>query len=214
VSILRKAIAIPAYELVNGQSSSENMIHYFSPFSTTKEIGRVYNAHCAMVPKAEDWICIMDYDAMILCPETFKVIEAAIARYPDTALFGAMCNRIAYMQQRIKDEMDPNPNINDHISQAKWRAARYADGECTDANPRTLAGFFLLFRKSYWEYSRFQPFIQDERGVLFDHNFCLHAKREGLPMRIILGAYLFHAYRIDKPDHRDASHLGKTFIKK
>lgn len=190
------------------------MIFYFSPFSTTKEIGNAYNAHCAMVPNAEDWICIMDYDAMILCPETFKVIEAAIARYPDTAIFGALTNRISYGQQRINEEMDPDPNILNHIRTAKILAKGYADGKCIDAKPATIAGFFMLFRKSYWEYSRFQPFIQDERGVLFDHNFCLHAKKNGLPIRIILGAYLWHTYRIDKPDYRDASHLGKTFIQK
>lgn len=167
-----------------------------------------------MVPNPKDWILIFDYDTMVLTPNTYSVIENAIARYPDTAIFGARTNRIAYSHQRITPEMDADPNILNHIAVAKSLAESYKDGECIDAQPRTIAGFFMLFRKSYWEYSRFQPFIRDERGALFDHNFCVYAKLEGLPIRIILGAYLWHTYRIDKPDYRDASHLGKQFIQK
>lgn len=185
------------------------MIYKFQPFSTAKELGREYNGHCSIVPKLEDWILILDYDTMVLTPATYKVIEAAIARYPDTAIFGARCNRVAYPHQRIMDEIDPDTNILNHIQRAKWFAEHYSDGECELAQPSTIAGFFMLFRKDYWEYSRFQDFIEDERGVLFDHNFCLHAKKNGLPIRIILGAYLWHTYRLDRASIKDKSHLKR-----
>jgi GT2 family glycosyltransferase len=148
---------------------------------------------------------LTDYDAMILAPEAYTVIEKAIARYPDTAIFGAMCNRIMYPYQRLlKSGPDENDSILHHLKIAKHLAAQYADGECKDA--RTVAGFCLIFRKSYWEQSPFQPGIFDENGNLFDYNFCRLAMKSGWPIRIIKGVYMFHVYRIDK-DFKDKSHL-------
>jgi len=66
------------------------MIYRFQPFSTTKDLGIEYNAHCSLVPNPEDWIMITDYDAMILSPLTYKVIDKAIENNPDALIFGAM----------------------------------------------------------------------------------------------------------------------------
>jgi GT2 family glycosyltransferase len=176
----------------------------FQPFSTTKELGKEFNGHCALVPGPDDWILILDYDAMILAPEAYTVIEKAIERYPDTVIFGARCNRISYPFQRLLDQPDQNDSIRHHLQIARRLAEDYSDGECQDA--RTVAGFFLLFRKSYWEKSPFQDGIFDANGNLFDYNFCRMAMKEGWPVRIIQGAYLWHTYRLEK-DYRDQSHL-------
>lgn len=191
------------------------MIYYFKPFATDKKIGRVYNAHCAIVPNSADWICCMDYDAMILTPETFQVIEAAIARYPDTAIFGAFTNRIAYPHQRITPHMEEYDGIRYHTTKAIELAEKYADGECEEA--RSVAGFFMLFRKEYWMKSPFQENIYDDRNNLFDFVFCRYAKKNNLPIRIIKGAYLWHSYRLLKENYKDTTHLRqwtskKTFI--
>lgn len=180
------------------------MLYKFQPFSTTKELGKEYNAHCALVPNADDWIMILDYDAMVLVPDTYKVIEAAIARHPDTVIFGAMCNRISYPYQRISKEPSENDSVISHMSIARELAIKYADGECRDA--RTVAGFCMIFRKSYWEQSPFQSRIFDENGNIFDYNFCRLAMKSGWPIRVIKGAYLWHTYRLGK-DYKDKSHL-------
>lgn len=181
------------------------MIYKFQPFSVTKELGKEYNAHCSLVPNADDWILILDHDAMIMCAETYATIEKAIARYPDTAIFGAYTNRIGYPFQRMSLCMCEEKDIKVHHRIAKSQAINFADGECEPAH--TLAGFFLLFRKSYWERSPFQRDIIDETGTFFDFNFCRLAAQERLPMRIIKGAYLFHWYRFHKASHKDKSHL-------
>lgn len=180
------------------------MLYFFKPFSTKKEIGIAYNSHCHLVPFPEDWILIQDYDAMILCSETFKVIESAIARYPDTAIFGALCNRVGYSHQRINPGMDENFDIAHHTRIAIDLAEKHKDGEALTTN--ALAGFFMLFRKSYWLESPFQDEIYDDKGNLFDWAFTRHALKNKLPMRIIRGAYLFHSYRLLK-NFKDTTHL-------
>jgi hypothetical protein len=180
-------------------------LYKFQPFSTLKNIGNEYNGHCRLVPNAEDLILLLDYDSMILTHEAYKVIENAIERYPDTAIFGAICNRVAYSHQRLLPHMDTNFDMQHHTRIAFDMATKYADGECEDA--KTVAGFFMLFRKSYWEKSPFQPEIYDDRKNLFDYNFCRYAQKNKMPIRVIKGVYLWHSYRILKESYKDTSHL-------
>lgn len=180
------------------------MIYYFKPFSTFKQVGEVYNAHCEIVPRDTDWIAIMDYDFMFLCPETFKVIEHAIFTYPELEIFGCMTNRVGYSYQRDKAVMDENADIRYHIARAQELATKVNSFECEKVP--TLAGFFMLFQKKYWIENHFQDGIFDEKGNLFDERFCRSGKRRGT-CAVIKGAYGFHQYRIMKEDYRDKSHL-------
>ena len=180
------------------------MIYKFQPFSTSKNIGEEYNNHCRLVPNDNDWILILDYDAMILTPKTYHVIEKAIKNKPETVIFGAMTNRVGYSFQRHGEEMNPDPDIRNHIKKAEELAARFPNGECKDV--KSVAGFFLLFQKSYWKNRPFQEKIMDTNGNLFDYNFCRPAQRAGMPIRVIRGAYVWHTYRINK-DHRNKDHL-------
>lgn len=177
------------------------MIYKFKPFSTTKELGKEYNAHCALVPYDDDWIAIMDYDTMFLDPLTWHVIERAIIKHPDTTIFGGVTNRVGYSFQRAglftEERMIP------HYQKAHELAIKYLNGECKDVS--SVAGFFLMFRKSYWNQNPFVERIMDNRGNLFDSLFCQKARKIG-KIRIILGAYLLHFYRLNK-DYRDNSHL-------
>lgn len=149
---------------------------------------------------------------MPLSTLTYHVIERAIERYPDTDIFGAMTNRIAYEHQRLTKDMPDNDSIKHHIRIAEVQAKLYQDGECKDAQvwingkqqkDQSVAGFFMLFRRSYWEKNRFTDTIIDPDGNLFDYNFCKGAKK----IRIILGAYIYHQYRLMSPDHRRKDHL-------
>lgn len=176
------------------------MIWMFRPFSISKRLGDVYNAHCALVPNNNDWILIMDHDACTLVPETMKVVEAAIEKYPDTQIFGAMTNRVGYPHQCYNKKISENYDIKHHYQIAKDLAEQYKDGECFDT--KTVAGFFLLFRKSFWVTYKFQSRIF-EQGICFDHAFCRNARR----VRVIKGAYILHGYRLNGNIH-DLSHLN------
>lgn len=186
------------------------MIYKFQPFATDKQIGREYNGHIQLVPNEDDWCLVLDYDCQILCPDTYQAIENALKRYPDTAIFGAMTNRVAYSHQRIMLSPDPEDRMRVHIETAIERAEMYRDGECFEA--KTVAGFFMLFRKSYWKKSPFQEKIYDKAGNLFDYNFCRHAMKNKLPIRVIRGAYVWHSYRLLKESFKDTSHLREEVV--
>lgn len=183
------------------------IVSYIKPFSTSKKIGEAYNKQVSYC--STEYVCVMDYDAMILTPITFNVIEKAIERYPDTALFGCMTNRIAYSHQRLLPLPDENDSIRHHTKIAIEQAEKYPNGECKDT--KSVAGFFMLFKKSYWEKNHFQENIFDERNNLFDYQFCRYAVKNKMPIRVIQGAYLFHGYRILKESYKDMTHL-RCFI--
>jgi hypothetical protein len=180
------------------------MIYKFQPFSPTKEIGSEYNAHCSMVPNPTDWILIMDYDAMVLDPRAYRIMELAIDRYPQVEIFGAYTNRIGYPWQRFNHMPDENSDIRYHLNKAKMLADRFPNGEA--GTLPTPAGFFLLFRKSYWMENNFQPTLWGENQKLFDFNFALPAaKRDNI--RIIKGVYVWHTYRLLAGDWSNMDHL-------
>ena len=178
------------------------MIYHIRPFATDKtKFGEVYNAHVAMIPNEEDWVLLMDWDTMMLTARQFQVIENAIQRYPDTDIFGAMTNRVAYDHQRHTFNMDETDSIKHHIRIANALSAAHFDGECADA--KTVAGFFMLFKKKYWTKTRFTDTIIDEHGNLFDYNFCKPAKK----VRVIMGVYVYHQYRIMQDNWKRKDHL-------
>lgn len=184
------------------------MIYKFQPFSTSKNLGVEYNSHCSLVPNDTDWIMLLDYDAMILTPKTYQVIENAITN-PDNEhiqIFGAMTNRIGRSIQRLNpDEPDTNDSIKHHIKIAEQQADLYPNGETHPA--LMAAGFFLLFQKSYWLKNPFQEKIISDQGQLFDQAFCQSARKQKR-VAIIKGAYLWHTYRLTHPDWHSKEHLG------
>lgn len=183
------------------------MIYRFQPFSTTKNLGEHYNAHCSLVPCETDWIELRDYDTLILTTKTYKVIENAITN-PDNAhvqIFGAMTNRIGRSIQRLNPEPDENDSIRFHVKLAEQLADQYPNGETHEAI--MAAGFFLLFQKSYWLKNPFQEKIISDKGQLFDQAFCQQARKEKR-IAIIKGAYLWHTYRLTHPDWHSKEHLG------
>lgn len=180
-------------------------IYRFSPFSPQKELGKVYNAHCKIVPNDSDYIQISDYDSMFLTTKTYDVIEKAIAKHGhETAIFGVMTNRIGYPYQRIEALPDENADIRHHVKIAEDLAEKYKEGQCFESY--SVAGFFMLFKKEFWQNNHFQDKIIDREGIFFDRNFCEKAKKQNKPLRIIKGAYLWHSYRLNK-QFTDITHL-------
>ncbi len=183
------------------------MIYKFKPFSVTKELGKEYNAHCTLVPDIQDWILITDYDTMVLCLDTWKVIEKAIELNPQVDIFSVYTNRIGYREQRYGETREPDPgtDLRIHIERAMLLAKEYCNGEIKPIT--TAGGFFLLFRKIYWhEVGGFQEGIRGANGRLFDYNFCTLAM-ERKTIAIIKGAYVWHTYRLMEKDYRSNSHL-------
>lgn len=181
------------------------MIWKFQPFSPTKELGKEYNAHCALVPCETDWVLILDQDVIILDQRSYSIMEKAIASHPETEIFSAYASRIGYSFQRLNEYgIDDNDSIRHHTRIAKEQADTWPNGECNSI--QSAAGFFLLFRKSYWEKNPFQKNIYDGDGHYFDWNFCLPAMKKG-KISLIRGIYCWHSYRLMQENIRDGTHL-------
>lgn len=176
------------------------MIYTFKPFSPQKDL-TVYNEHCKIVPSG--WIMILDYDVLILDPRAFEIAEKAIERHPDTDVFGCYASRIGYNHQRLTTRIEENDSISYHMSIAKTQADMFSNGESVPV--QSVAGFFMLFNKEYWNRNHFQRTLLDDQGRLFDRNFCLEASQRGR-VKLIKGIYLWHTYRLGK-GARDISHL-------
>lgn len=180
------------------------MIYCFQPFSPTKELGRAYNEHCFLVPDT-DWILILDYDCMILDPRSYTIMQKAIDSHPEVEIFTAYASRIGYDYQRVDpNTLDNTDSILHHKAIAAQLADQWPNGECNTI--QSAAGFFLLFKKSYWLQNPFQPTIMDKSGRYFDWNFCLPAMRRKT-IRLIRGIYCWHTYRLGQTNVRDGSHL-------
>jgi len=177
------------------------MIYIFKPYATDKQIGKAYNAHCELTPPGS-WILIMDYDAMILDPRAFTIMEEAIERYPDTDIFSCYASRIGYNHQRLTTRIEDNDSILYHTGVAKEQADHYGS-QCVSVPG--IAGFFMLFNRRYWEGNHFQAGMFDGEGRLFDRVFCKQAEAQGR-IKLIKGIYLWHTYRLGK-GARDISHL-------
>lgn len=179
-----------------------HMLYKFQPFSTTKELGKEYNAHCAIVPSPEDWILILDWDAMILSRNAYRIIEHVTTMQTDVQVFGATTNRIGYEWQRHEGKVSKDDNMLHHMQIAEQLERRWGT---TTMQVRTVAGFFLLFKKQYWLENPFQEKIIGPDGKLFDFAFCrAAAKREQIAR--LMGVYVWHSYRLTT-SRADMKHL-------
>lgn len=167
------------------------MIYYFAPFDSEKNIGRSHNQHCAIVPNADDWICITDSDVLFLLPDTKKQIEDVIKKHGnDYQVFGCLTNRIASQHQQFGEKNTFNSaDIMFHKFMAKkLQAFEYDKVKETNIN---IAGFLMVFQRKTWEKYRFS-----DKSIRFDSEFTDKVKADGGRLAVMQGVYVFHDYRL------------------
>jgi len=178
-------------------------IHYSTPFSTEKNIGKAYNEFCELVPDG-DWIVLMDGDVLRLRPDWGHQIEEIIRRNKDNfKLISCVTNRLRADHQLYNNRFPEIADIDYHVKVAnKLAAQRYADVEATSY----VAGLCLIFNKDTWKaVGGFR-----ENSILFDKEFNtdIRAKFGGNPIGIAKGLYVFHLYRWGSKDpYNDTQHL-------
>lgn len=161
-------------------------IWYISPFSVSKNIGYEYNEQIKLLP-AEDWICLTDQDVCFLLPFQKRQIEEIVLK-DEYELYGCLTNRLAGIHQLYKPEHFDCGDIAVHIEDAK-ECERNNYGVCEPTN-ESIAGMFMLFRKSTWE--RVGGFL--ENSIQFDKAFSHRVKSKA----IMRGVLLFHLYRFNQ----------------
>jgi len=178
-------------------------IHYSTPFSTEKNIGKAYNEFMELVPDG-DWVCLMDGDVLRLLPDWGSQIKNIIDRHGDDfKLISCMTNRLRADHQLYCNKFSNDGNITNHVEIAKQLHQRYYDQvEATSY----VAGLCLIFNKDTWKsVGGFR-----ENSILFDKEFNtdIRARFGGNPIGIAKGLYLFHLYRWGSKDpYNDTQHL-------
>lgn len=180
------------------------VIHYLTPYSTEKNIGKAYNEAIDKLGDDNDWFVIRDGDTMFPTPQWGKHIEDALMKVGDAFdLIGAMTNRIGGEHQRVPgmwDEWD----MRTHVKKAmELQESKYAVIEETKHG---VAGFFLAFRKKTWKQIKFTENINEAR--LFDTVFYKNIRSKNMKVGIMKGLYILHLYRplSDNP-RADIKHL-------
>jgi GT2 family glycosyltransferase len=183
-------------------------IHYSTPFSTEKNIGKAYNEFMETVPEG-DFVCLRDGDTLFLRPDWGKQIDAIIK---DNAhkfkLISCVTNRLRADHQLYNNRFSNDGNISNHLNIANDLYEMYYD----EVLPTSyVAGLCLIFNKDTWKaVGGFR-----ENSILFDKEFNtdIRAKFGGNPIGIAKGLYLFHLYRWGSKDpYNDTQHLKTTTL--
>lgn len=179
------------------------MVHYISPFSIEKNIGKAVNdAISCLKSNPNDWVCLTDMDVMFLRPDSKAQLEEILSK-TDFGVLGAVTNRLAQNYQLVHGMFDVF-DVREHILKAnELHELNYGTVIPTHA---VLAAFCLCFKVSTWQIiGGFR-----EACLSFDSQFSITARKKGFKTGIMTGIYVYHLYRswTDHPKG-DIKHLLK-----
>jgi hypothetical protein len=163
-------------------------IHYVSPFSTEKNIGKAINHGIKDLHYCQDdWIIHCDHDTLWLLPDSKAQVERILSETGCDVL-GCMTNRLRSPEQLIGGVFNDDDRIREHIRIATECREKFGD-EVKTAN--IVAACMMAFKVSVWEQvGGFQE------GILnFDAVFCHSVRSLGFKIGIMQGVYIYHLYR-------------------
>lgn len=179
------------------------MVHYISPYSVDKNIGKAINdAVKALNCSADDWIVHCDQDMMWLLPDSKAQVEH-ILKETTYEVLGCMTNRVGSTEQCRSEIFSENDRIRDHIEIAI--ECRKNAGDIVVRANGVMAAFMLCFRVSAWT-----AVAGFNEGVLnFDTLFCWEVNKICTGgIGLMKGVYVFHSYRLWSQNARkDIKHL-------
>ena len=177
------------------------MIHYITPASTDKNLGYAINRLIDPVDN-DDWICLRDIDTLPLL-DTLEFVQAVqeIANSTNHDVIGAMVNRQGLKYLCHDGIMSNEPDINKHRLIAKQRWDMYGCKTIDTKLRETVAGAFMLFKKSTWQkVGGFPEGGISIDGKMIDYLFCMSVQKAGGTLGYAPGLYLFHMYRWGQKD--------------
>lgn len=166
------------------------MINFISPFSIGKKYGVELNRHISLLPK-EDWVCVMDWDCMLLSPMQVPKMYEYIAQYPEVDLFLATSNRSGSHSQRY------NGRISEKDGMKAWHLE--AENLLNGSNSITLnvdgkiSGYLMLFSVKTWEKIGFS---EDLNILSIDRDFVKNIISLNGTVAIMDKILVWHSYRL------------------
>lgn len=176
-------------------------VHFITPYSTDKNLGRAYNEAFRLVGD-EDWVCLTDYDTMFLTPDAPAIVQEYVNRFPDTALFTCYTNRVhpCSTEQLVQGTIIDNSDIRYHIQIAERTKKNLYTVSQVHKN---VSGMLMVMSKKQW---RETPFVEDLKCLGVDTELSKTLRERGQPVQRMNGLYIWHTYRIMN-GIRDKSHL-------
>lgn len=188
--------------------TSPIQVHYLTPASSDKNLGKQYNIACENIKNDDDWICLRDGDTMFLTPDWMSQIEDIIENYGDKyGLISCYTNRLGLKHQLYQGKISTDFNVYTHLKIAEQLRDQYWDTVID--SPTYTAGLFMLFKKSLHKKIKFSNGLTTANGkqIFVDADFSQRVLASGYKIGLAKGIYLFHAYRIHQPDMRSFGHL-------
>jgi hypothetical protein len=168
-------------------------VHYFTPYSLSKDIGKAYNECMDMIPST-DWACLRDGDTCFLTSDWGGIVFNYAWRNPGCVLT-CYTNRI---HELSKEQIIPAETFKEAMT-----IAQGLNGNSTKICTGPLSGFLMLVPKTVWNKVKFQEGV----GLLgVDTQFFKDLRSANIPILRMDGLYIWHTYRLGK-DIKDRTHL-------
>lgn len=176
------------------------MITYYTPWTSTKNLGQYYNS--IMENCSTRYACFIDGDAMFLMPHWGKQIEEIVSAHPNAGLFTCMVNRVGTDYQ-CEPGMWGIDNIQRHREMAEHIYKIYGNKviDVTDNSP--ISGVMMIVKHNEWH--RVGGFVDNGKALGVDNSIHLRLRKKGGKVLLMRGIYLYHYYR--GGNRKDKKHL-------
>jgi hypothetical protein len=176
-------------------------VHFIIPWSTEKNIGKVYNETMKMIGD-DDWVCFLDGDALNTTTYFGTNIERIIKKNPEYSLFTCQTNRVIRNYQLLENVDWENNDMEYHrnIGEELWLKNGVSVEDITDLKP--LSGVMILTSKETWEIIGGFP---EEKMLGIDNEIHKKVKDHQLKVGLMKGVYVYHWYR--NGDIKEKQHL-------
>lgn len=175
-------------------------IWFFKPYAEDKNLGKAYNDYCQLAAE-DDWICLMDGDAMFLVSNYGHIIRDYINRYPSASLLLPVTNRVGKGSHCYQGKRSEDPDMRNHRKIAKMLSDSREVKNMNHVRWPSMPCF--VFSKKLWK--QVGGFDETGRILGVDVRFSKKAMDKGDCYRMN-GLYLLHYYRLNEGIH-DKSHV-------
>lgn len=165
-------------------------INFISPFSMDKKYGTELNRCISLLPD-DDWVCVTDWDCMLLSPLQVPKMYEYIAQYPEVDLFLATSNRSGSHSQRYKGRISGDDSMKawhleaENLLKGSNSITLNADGK--------ISGYLMLFSKRTWEK---YGFSNDLDVLHVDRDFTRKILEQNGVVAIMNRILVWHSYRL------------------
>lgn len=157
------------------------------PFSFTKDLGKAYND--AMAKVTDDYCILMDYDAMILTPNTLPLVDKYVKSNPEAALLTGWASRSNPASAQHYPIMNAG-NVLEAIKTAEKLERRPMKVRKITKN---LTGFFMVIKRTTWEKYKFK----EGAGCLgIDTDYWQQLIAGNEKILLMETVYIWHTYRL------------------